>query len=547
MQPEKETVISKATLERIQARLNKPELKVYTRQQVADIHLEKMEQNRFPGQKQMIDTQWLRQKEERTAQRLAHKEHWDRMVAEETEFKQQQRQKLLDRAADIQFQRRGDVKSFNRQIQFTYVQLENEALMNLQREKMKKLEDDRRQYADEMRRRQMEVQKQEQEKTRQQQLRSFALADEQRAQHRQKKLLEEAKKREKQEEERFFKLQKKHEQEVQDQIKIRAEVKERMRKEREEEISKRHLQRELEVQRMMAEEEERKCYQTHMEEKQRLIQKRRDEIVQLPPLFQATMVKDQAAMRAQEEEKRRQRAVEENIIREARRMEENKWKRREMEKSISQYNKENIRQKNEKKKAEQKADQDRLKAQIQADISFNSQQKEKARRMREENIKINEDNAAMEAQKRARAEQEKENEERATMKTKEQLSKMEERCKLYVQSELDKAAAEKRNVSHLLRTTLPVTGLFTGGEESSLHQKLTAKDLVGGIKYKQPTLPPVSNTRPQRIQLAAPLVNCSTQNVLPPITTKKKNVTILPASTSKPKLRQNVLPAISRK
>ncbi|GLD66723.1 golgin subfamily A member 6-like protein 22 [Lates japonicus] len=477
-----EEVLSRADWERIQSSINQPEAKVYTRQEVVDSNLRRQ----FSlAEDKLLKARLIKQYEESQRRKQAKEERLNMLAAEEVELKRQDWQQAIDKANSKRFLQNGCVRKFNRALHMTHVQKENEALMEFNQERQRVAEERKRQSEEEMRSRLEEALRQEQEKAHQRQLYNQSVADYQMEQIKEKNQVREKERQQEEEErDRLRYLAELYAQELRNQAEEAAESKKTYLKYRLEDISSRKLLREEEAQKLNTVEKERQCVLSDIDEK--LQQRKNFEAekfrkrqipIEIATDKLAVAKKEQAATTVQREEAKFTKEVAEQDAKEAKRSQKKQEDGAAMLKSICAHREAKIQEKEQQQKAKQKSSLDWLQAQRESSRLFREEQRHKAQRNRENNIKCQDLNVTSVAKKRSNDEQLKKEDHDAAVKDAERAAEREQQLQQYVQSELHHAAEGLRNVSHLLATSTGRHGYLLDGEENDYFCKNTGKPM----------------------------------------------------------------------
>ncbi|XP_044053220.1 coiled-coil domain-containing protein 173-like [Siniperca chuatsi] len=467
MAPPEEAVLSRADWERIQSSLNQPEAKVYTRQHVIESNALNLI---FRTEDKLLKTRCRKLQATKKLEQQAKEAHLNMLAAEEVELKKQDWQQAVDEANIKRFHQNDWVRKYNSALLTTYVQKENEAVMEFNREKQRTAEERTRQYEEEMRSRENKALRQEQDKARQRQLYNQAVADHHIEQMKaNKQLREEERQQEKEERDRLRGLDELHAQELRHQAEIKAESKKSCLKYHLEAISSADLNREREAQKLKTEEEERKRVRLDIEGKQK--QRKNDQaakfrkhqiLKEIVTDKLAVRMKEQAASTTLREEAKLSKEVAEQDAQVAKQQKDKEEKRAAMLRSISAYRETKIQEKKQKENAEQQSNLDWFQARKQSDRLFLEEEKQKAKRARENKIKCRVANVTLMAENRAILDRLKKEEQNAAEKNAEQIAEWDKQLQQYVQCELHEAADSRRNVTHLLAAS---TGVIFDGEE----------------------------------------------------------------------------------
>uniref|UniRef100_A0A665SZ01 Trichohyalin-plectin-homology domain-containing protein n=1 Tax=Echeneis naucrates TaxID=173247 RepID=A0A665SZ01_ECHNA len=394
---------------------------------------------------------------ERKLRDQAKEEHRNMLAAEEREMKKQDRQQAVDNANLKMFHQTSCARKFNRAVQRTQMQKENEALIQFHREQKKMVEDRNRQSEEEMRSRLKEALRQEQQKAQQRRFYNCSVADFQSQQIKEKKLLKEKmRQQEKEEGDALRKLDELHAQELKTLSYQEAESKKRYLKYRLEDIHSRDLLRQRQAEEIHMAEAERKRVQSDIEQK--IQQRKNDQAEKLRNRqIQIEIVKnklsdtmrDEAASRTVREQTKLSKEVAEQDIKRARQQKEKLEKKDAELKSIAAHREAKIQEKRQKEKERLQNDLNWSKAQQKSARLFIEDKKLKAQRAREADIKDRDFNAVMAAERRAHVEQLKSKDREAEVKEAEKAAENERKLQQYIQSEHRKAAEDERNTAHL--------------------------------------------------------------------------------------------------
>uniref|UniRef100_A0A3B4TJ30 Trichohyalin-plectin-homology domain-containing protein n=1 Tax=Seriola dumerili TaxID=41447 RepID=A0A3B4TJ30_SERDU len=478
MAPPEEAIVSRADWERIQSLLNKPKAKVPTRKEIVEKNLLR--------QFDMAEDKLLRAQQkkllaERKLREQAKEEHLNMLAAEERELKRQDWQQTVDKANMKRFHQTGCVRKFNSVVQMTHGQRENKALMELKKKQQRIAEERKKQSEEDMRSRLEEALRLKQEKAHQRRLKNWSIANYHTEQINEKKQLrEKQRQQEKEERDRFRYLDELHAQDQRNLAAKKEESKKNYLKYRLEDISSKNHHREREAEKLHMVEEERKRVVSDGELK--LQQRKNDQAekfrkrqipIEIATDKLAVTVKEQVASAALAEETKLSKEVAEQDAKTAKQLKEKEEKNAAMLKSTAAQREAKIQEKKQMEKAEQKSNQDWLQAHKKSNRLFQEEQKQKAQKNLEDNIKHRDFNATMTAEKCARVEQLKRQDHEATVKEAEQTAKKKEQLQQYVQCELHKAAKDQRDVTRLLAANTGVHGFLLDGEDPNYYCKTT--------------------------------------------------------------------------
>lgn len=465
-----EAILSRVDWKRIQTLLNQPKVKVYTRQEV----VEKNALLQFSRAENKLNKATLRkQHAAKTLERQAKEEYQNKIAAEEAQLKKQEQQQVVERANVMMFHQSGCVRKFNRVLQTTHVQKENEALVKFNREKQRIVRAQKRKSEEETLVGQEEALREEQEKVHQKQLFDQAVAVYQTKQMKERQQLRENEmQQEKEERERLRYLDELYAQEQRTLAQKQVESKRNYLERQLGDISSRNLQRETEAQKLNTEENERKHVQFDLEEN---LQQRKNEQAekfrkrQIPIKIAteklAVTMKEQAAAKARKEEVKFLKEVAEQDAEVAKQQREKEEKKAAMIKSIAAHREVTIQEKKEKEEAEQKSKLNWFQAQRESDRLFLEKQKQKAQRTIENESECQQTNDTMMAEKRAIAERLKREECDSAVKSEEQAADRRKQLQHYIQCELHKAAESQRNVPLLLAARTGGHGFLIDSED----------------------------------------------------------------------------------
>uniref|UniRef100_A0A3B4XFJ0 Trichohyalin-plectin-homology domain-containing protein n=1 Tax=Seriola lalandi dorsalis TaxID=1841481 RepID=A0A3B4XFJ0_SERLL len=461
MAPPEQVVLSRAGWDRVQSSSNRPKDKMQTRTEMVE-------------KEKVLKAQLRNMHEDRKFQKQASEEYLQTVAAEEVELKMQDRQKALDKANMKRFLQNGCVRKFNREVQTTRVQKENESLLTLRKEKQRTENERIFQSEEQMKSRQEEALIQDQQKANHRRLQNQSVAAYLAEQIKEKKLLKDREKRqEKVERDRLRRLDEEHAQKLRIEAIKKSESKKNYLNDRLEDISRGNLLREREAQKVKIEEKDIIIAQSNQE---RNLQLRKNDQAEKLRTHQipikivtdklAVTEKEQAASAALREQARLSKEVSELKAKASKQQKQELEKRASVLKSIAAHREAQIREKKQKVEADRKSNQDWFQTQKKSDTLFLEEQKRKAQKIREDKIKCCDYNFTMMAEKRARAEQLKREEHDFIAKDAEQAAERERKFQQYVQCEIQKAAEEKRNVSQLLAARSGGQGVLLDGENS---------------------------------------------------------------------------------
>ena len=451
-------------MERIQSPSNHPEANAYTAMEVSGHKL--LHQARAERKHPQAH---LKSQAARKPQQAANKERLNMHAAEEVELRKRDWPQTVDYprqlANSTKFPPNDFLRKFNRALQKTYVEKENEALRKSKQEQRRNATEQKRKEEEERRASLQEAMRQERERAHQRRLNNHSVKDFQVGQMQKKKeLREKVRQQETEERDRLRHLDELHAKELRYQAQKKAESKKSNLKCRLEDMASRNLHREKEAQKLRMMEKERKRVESQVEEKQQQRKKEQAEKfrkrqiqIEIAAGKLAVRMKEQAATEALREQETLSKKLAEQHAREAKQQKEKEEKRAAMLKSISAHREAKIQEKKQKEKAERKSNLEWLQAQRESDRLFLQEEKQKAQTAREKQIEYRDFNVALVAKRRAMAEQLKREEHEAAVKNAEEAAESEKQLQQYIQSEIHKAAEDQRNVSLLLAASKGVS------------------------------------------------------------------------------------------
>uniref|UniRef100_A0A3Q3JAP0 Trichohyalin-plectin-homology domain-containing protein n=1 Tax=Monopterus albus TaxID=43700 RepID=A0A3Q3JAP0_MONAL len=379
MDKTQEIVLPSADWERIQSLLNQPKPKVYTRQELVDMNA----QREFGRARKRLMKPLAQKPSLVEKQKQANEEYWDRLVAEEAEFKEQERQQTIERSNFMRLLQDDRARQFNSVLQVIQVTKENEVLVKINRTRQR-IEEEKRQKKEISREHEealRQEQRQKQENASQRRLAKQALDAFNLQQVKEKQQL---RKKEIQLEKQSFKEL--HTEQPRD----KQEPKLRCLKSTLEDIANKKLHREMEARKL--EEEEKEIMHVHCDIEQKLQQRKNDQAekfrkhqiaVQTVSDNLAALKKKQEAAATAASEMALSKALAKKEAKLAKEQKQKEEQRAAMLKSISAHREAVIQEKEQRVKAERESRRSQ-----ESDRLFLERQKQKAQRIRENNMMV---------------------------------------------------------------------------------------------------------------------------------------------------------------
>ncbi|XP_017280047.1 coiled-coil domain-containing protein 173 [Kryptolebias marmoratus] len=396
-----------------------------------------------------------------------------RIVDEEANFKEQQRQEAIEKARTQMYYQTNRVKGLHSALLLTEVLKEREAQIELKRRIESASKDVDTKFLEAAKTREDEALKQEQEKALQRRLQRQAAAEDLKNQMKENELAREQQKLEdKKDGEEIQRLQELHQWERKMESERQANQKRDLMQAHLDHINKRALIRVQDEEKQEAEEEQRKLFVSAKEKMMNLRKEREQELFRDAQLRRERILNTLTVTqqeRTATDEQRVAKAVAEQDAKQAQLRREEERKKSEMLKSITAHRELVGKEKEQRDKITEQETRDALQAKREADRIFLEKKQQKAEKLKEEERKLQEFNATRLAEKTARFQRQKEAESKFEEKNAQLITEEENKFHQYSQLIISEAAEAKKNLFPLRRAARQGTrggdGPASGGAE----------------------------------------------------------------------------------
>ncbi|KAM9709418.1 cilia- and flagella- associated protein 210 [Menidia menidia] len=446
------TVLRRADWLRIQGELKgvneEEELMREVAEQRKALHLKSKEvvklwPNTIAGQRQKkLEAKRMREETE--------EEKRKQMDMEEAQYREQKRKEAIEKAETQLYHQTDRVKGLDRALQLTEVLKEREAQTELKERLKGAIGNKEKEFMEMVKSREDEALRKEQEKTVKKRLQRQATAEELKNQMKEKESAKQQQKLQSRKEgEEIHRLQELHQREQRMESEQRAKQKRDLMQAHMEQITNRDRMRATDSQKQEAEEKQRKHFLSAKQKMMALRKERKKQLFQEAQLRREGILSKLTATQQEQtasEEQRAARAAAEGDAKQAQLQLEEWEKKAAMLKAITEHRELMKREKEQRDKLREQEARDALQAKREADRIYAEKQQQKARKIREDERKLQDYNAAHLAEKGARLQRLREEEREFEAQSAELSAEEEATFQRYSQQLIRQAAEAKRNL-----------------------------------------------------------------------------------------------------